>query len=408
MYNGQRPLTMRKKVQLLLALTFLAWATQTLFAQWARGEEAVAFVPRGSGSVAGGTLELRAEARVYGGEARLKQICRWSDDDAAMFAPVADVVLVKLEPRRPYKVIAVADVREMLEEAGINVARVRFSGPLECTVSRADAALKDGEALEEWIKSQQEPDKTEVGDAQPASAKVNPTSASDEHGGQTLRQLLAADLAVRLAISQDQLVLSFDPRDESALNLPDSQFKFNLQARRAKDLGEVAWDVAIVGPAGAGSRKTQIRATARAWQNQVVAARPINRKQVMQAADVAARRTLTDKLPEAALLTSEQVVGQMAARDLKAGTIVTASLVEAVPLAKVGQFITVTLERGTVRVKSVAKALEGGCYGQTIRVKNEATRDVYQVILTGPQEATMAPAATKVDDKSFASAVTDN
>jgi flagella basal body P-ring formation protein FlgA len=383
--NNGRPLTMRKKVQLLLALTFLAWATQTLFAQWSLGAE-VAFVPRGGGPVAGGTLELRAEARVYGAHASLKQICRWSDDDAAMFAPVADVVLAKLEPRRPYMVIGVQDVREMLEDAGINVARVRFSGPLECTVSRADAALKDGEALDQWIKTQEGAAAVEPV-AQPAKAVVK---ADDEPPGKTLRQRLVSDLAVRLAIPEDQLVLSFDPRDESALNLPEPQFKFNLDARRAKDLGNVAWDVAIVGPSG--SRKAQIRATARAWQNQLVAARPVARRQVMQATDVTSRRTLADKLPEAALLKSEQVVGQMAARDLKPGTVLTASLVEAVPLAKAGQLVTVTLDHGTVRVKGVAKALEGGCYGQTIRVKNEATRDIYQVILTGPQEASLAPA----------------
>jgi hypothetical protein len=33
--------------------------------------------------------------------------------------------------------------------------------------------------------------------------------------------------------------------------------------------------------------------------------------------------------------------------------------------------------------------MEGGSYGQTIRVKNEATREVFQVVLTGPQTATM-------------------
>jgi flagella basal body P-ring formation protein FlgA len=89
------------------------------------------------------------------------------------------------------------------------------------------------------------------------------------------------------------------------------------------------------------------------------------------------------------------VVGQVAARDLKPGTLVTGPLVEAVPLAKLGQFVTVTLHRGNVQIKSVGKAMEGGSYGQTIRVKNEATRDVYQVVLTGPQEASMAtpPAA---------------
>ena len=35
--NG-RPISMRKKVQLMVALTLLAWATQTLFHQWGFGQ----------------------------------------------------------------------------------------------------------------------------------------------------------------------------------------------------------------------------------------------------------------------------------------------------------------------------------------------------------------------------------
>src|SRR3954454_3461592 len=37
--NG-RPLSMRKKVQIMVALTLLAWATQTLLHQWAHAAEA--------------------------------------------------------------------------------------------------------------------------------------------------------------------------------------------------------------------------------------------------------------------------------------------------------------------------------------------------------------------------------
>jgi hypothetical protein len=47
-----------------------------------------------------------------------------------------------------------------------------------------------------------------------------------------------------------------------------------------------------------------------------------------------------------------------------------------------------------VSVKTVAKAMEGGSYGQTIRVKNEATNETYEVVLTGPQEGTMGPVAS--------------
>ena len=74
------------------------------------------------------------------------------------------------------------------------------------------------------------------------------------------------------------------------------------------------------------------------------------------------------------------------------GTVLTAKTVQAVPLARAGQFITITLSRGGVRIKTVGRAMEEGSFGQTIKVKNEATKDVYQVVLTGPQEGTMGPA----------------
>jgi flagella basal body P-ring formation protein FlgA len=63
--------------------------------------------------------------------------------------------------------------------------------------------------------------------------------------------------------------------------------------------------------------------------------------------------------------------------------------VQAVPLARSGQLITVTLSRGGVRIKTVGRAMGEGSYGQTIKVKNEATKEIYEVILTGPQTAEM-------------------
>jgi flagella basal body P-ring formation protein FlgA len=409
MNNGGRPLSMRKKVQIMVAMTILAWATQTLLAQWARGADA--FVPRDGAAamtLAGGTLELRGEARVHGGDVKLKQVCRWSDADAATFAPVAELVVAKLDTRRPFKVVAIKDVRQTLEAAGINVALVRFAGPLECSISRDEAELSEGEALQQWVKMREEKP-IEVPPALDVSAKPQAATADARHkddpSARTLRNILAADLAVRLTIPQDQLVLTFDPRDDGALNLAEPQFKFSLQPRKVRDLGDVAWDVTVLSATGSGgSRKLQLRGTARAWQDQLVVARPMGRRQVIQDTDVTSRRVLVDQLPEATLVSRDQVVGQMASHDLKPGSVVTAQAVEAVPLAKANQYITVTLERGGIRVKGVAKALEGGCYGQTIRVKNEATKDVYQVVLSGPQEGSIAPVAAAESPKAAVAA----
>lgn len=403
MNNGGRPLSMRKKVQIMVAMTILAWATQLLLAQWAHGAEAAdTFVPRDGSSpttltLAGGAMELRGEARVHGSEVKLKQVCRWSDADAATFAPVAELVVAKLDARRPFKVVAIKDIRQTLEGAGINVALVRFSGSLECTISRNDTELSEGEALQQWVKMRESHETVETPPVLEQAAQPQQAAAvvhKDDVAARTLRNILVADLSVRLTIPQDQLVLTFDPRDEGALNLAEPQFKFSLQPRKVRDLGDVAWDVTVLNAAGGSdSRKLQLRGTARAWQDQLIVTRPMARRQVIQDTDITSRRLLTDQLPEASLLSKDQVVGQMASRDLKPGVVITANAVEAVPLAKANQYITVTLERGGIRVKGVAKALEGGCYGQTIRVKNESTKDVYQVVLTGPQEGSIAPPA---------------
>jgi flagella basal body P-ring formation protein FlgA len=84
-------------------------------------------------------------------------------------------------------------------------------------------------------------------------------------------------------------------------------------------------------------------------------------------------------------------VGQESAQDLKPGMILTARMINPLDLAKPGQFVTVTMVSGNIRIKTVGRAMEAGTYGQTIKVKNEATDAIYEVVLTAPQEGTISP-----------------
>src|SRR5205823_7243913 len=89
------------------------------------------------------------------------------------------------------------------------------------------------------------------------------------------------------------------------------------------------------------------------------------------------------------LVTADQAVGQQAARELKPGAILTARMLDPVQLVKPGQFVTISVANGAVQVRTVARALEPGSFGQTIKVKNETTREVFDVTITGPQAATL-------------------
>ena len=413
-----RPLSIRKKVQIMVALTILAWATQTLLHQWGFGNDLSArersaaprpstprekFVPGSARFAAGATLEMRTEATVLGGEVKLKQVCRWSSADDAVFAPVADLVLARFGPNQPFRPVSIEQVRSTLHDAGVNLAVVRFSGPTNCTVARSDAEYDEQEALLEWANAKQQAADSEERATTAAGGTPRATAATEaaaptvetESDRNDLRRLLIQDLAVRFKVAPEDLHVTFNPKDEQALRLAEPQFKFDIQPRRVRNLGAVSWDVQILTSGGGQARKSQkmtVAATARAWQRQVVLAKPLSFKQTIRESDVTERRILVDTLDDEPLLNLKQVVAQQAARELKPGTVMTAKAVQPVPLARTGQFITVLLNRGGVSIKTVARAMEEGSYGQTIKVKNEATKDVFEIVLTGPQEGTMGPA----------------
>jgi flagella basal body P-ring formation protein FlgA len=459
MMNG-RPLGIRKTVQLMVILTLLAWATQTLLAQWGFGQAVSvpyvsgreAFVPSSNASRASGspaTLEVRGEATIVGTEVKLKQVTRWSERDAALFAPVADLTIVRLGASTPYRAIGIDEIKTTLRDAGFNLSAIHFAGSTMCTIDRGDVKVDENAALQQWIQAKEAPALTSEPlfpepkpqpapaiewqhNAAPAKAPAPTTAAPvapvavepepdiaaaaplDEAadvqrdqtsaGLTTLRQLLVADLAERLGVTIEELQIQFSPKDERILNLSEPHFTFAVEPQRAKSLGPVNWDVTLTG--NGGNQRLGISATAKMWQEQVVVIKPLATKQIIRDGDVVNKRTLVDRVSDQQMLTREQVIGQQSARDLKPGAVLTARMVEAVPLARPGQFVTITLTQGNVQVKTVARAMDTGTYGQSIRVKNEATKDVYEVILTGPQTAEMNPggATMPVGDANVASA----
>ncbi|HEY2585283.1 MAG TPA: flagellar basal body P-ring formation chaperone FlgA [Tepidisphaeraceae bacterium] len=436
MYGNGRPLGLRKRMQIVVAVVLLAWATQTLLRQWGycHGAEIPAaaasgssdsgssekFVPGTARFAAGATLELRGDATILGAEVKLKQICRWSDSDAQVFLPVADLVIARIDHGSPFRSVTVDQIRDTLHDAGMNLAIVKFAGPLSCTITRSDASYDEGTALRLWAEARepkgnddagtrghgdagQEKTGTQVVSGPPAEAKtgtgtvsgssagarVASSMAADDSPAKTLRGMLIDDLSVRLGVAKDQLQVRFNPADEKLLNLSEPLFKFNIQSRRVRDLGEVSWNVTVL--SGNGSQKGTVTATARAWRNEVVLNKPLAYGQVIQPDDVIQRRVLADQLPSDPLLAQSQVVGQQASRDLKVGTVMNARLVDAVPLVKPGQLVTITLTVGSVRVKTVGRAMETGSFGQAVKVRNESTKDIFEVVLTGPQQGTMDP-----------------
>ena len=136
MMHNPRPMSMRKTVQLMVILTLLAWATQTLFKQWGYGgvimpQAMGAYLPAADAKGAA-VLELRGRVDATGDVVTLRDVCRWSDQDCAKLDSLGDLVLTRFGHDGVAAVgvrkITVNDVRAALHDAGTSMTDIQISG----------------------------------------------------------------------------------------------------------------------------------------------------------------------------------------------------------------------------------------------------------------------------------------
>jgi flagella basal body P-ring formation protein FlgA len=344
-------------------------------------------------SLGRGTIVLRGDATISDGVIRVKNVCRWSETDAAIFQPVAELAITHLADGQSYATISLDQVRQTLGGAGVNMALISFGGATTCAVNRSDADADEAASLQQWIDSHQPPAVAAAAVQTPAESApaVQPavmTSTDDSKPLRSLRGILADDLCGRLQIDPENLELSFNSADEKVLNLVEPYFQFEVTPTRVRTLGDVAWDVVIV--SNGHRQKTTINATARQWLLESVMLNPVAYQQVIRDQDVQEKRVLTEEMIDPPPLAKARVVGQQAARELKPGMVVNGNMVDPVLLVRQGQLVTVTINRGTIHITAVAKAMDSGSYGQTIRARNDVDPSrIFEVMMTGPQEGTV-------------------
>jgi flagella basal body P-ring formation protein FlgA len=389
-----------------MLVILLAAATHLLSSQLVRGGER--FMAAGRGA----DVELRGEAVVVGAEIRFKQIARWADADKTTFDPIGELIVTRFPAGQAFCKIELTELKTLLTDAGVNVAPLNFVGAVGCTVTRSDTTLPEGASLGQFEDAKKglgfrdqgsgrkdhdarsQPSPKPLAPARgtaiiPTDAPTDPILDSSAQGNsvRTLRDVLTQQLCEKLNLPAESLQITFRPQEEKLLRLAEPQFKFSIEPQRTGNLGNVSWSVTIISDKG--TSRIFVPAEARAWQQQIVIAKPLSTKQVITDADVTERRTLVDHVADDTLLVRGQIVGQMASRELKPGTVVTARLVDAVQLVRTGQYVTIESQSGGIRLKIVGKALDPGTLGQTVRVRNEATREVIQATVTGPQTASL-------------------
>ena len=323
--NNGRPLGMRKTVQLLVLLTILAWATQTLFHQWGYGAIIVpskqALMQRMETATVR-TIEVRPEIASSNVQVTLREVCRWSEDDQAALSPYADVII----PKQAGGTIGLQQIQSALRDAGVDLKTIQFSGAATCKV----------------VEGQVLPARTQATAEPVAETKIS------------------LQPAAQAPVSQVEAAPTTQPQEEY-------------------------------------------------FEERIVVTRALSNGQELLKSDVAIQRVKLDAPATQPSIAIDDVIGQVAARDLHAGERLGEFDVKAPQAIIAGQFMTVALKIGPEEstVETVAKAMSAGARGETIEAKNEATGEVYNVKITGPNAGTVTSAESNPSND-HGVATTDN
>jgi flagella basal body P-ring formation protein FlgA len=102
--------------------------------------------------------------------------------------------------------------------------------------------------------------------------------------------------------------------------------------------------------------------------------REVRRGDTLTEADVEALRGPVPGVPLRALPGVAAIAGVRASRDLAAGTVLTGSIVAAVPLVKSGQEVSLRARVGGIEARTLGIATQNGRVGDVIRVVNTDSR----------------------------------
>lgn len=114
------------------------------------------------------------------------------------------------------------------------------------------------------------------------------------------------------------------------------------------------------------------------------AARPIRRGATIAPDDIEICARALGAVPLAALPSPEEAIGAKAVRDLGAGEVITAALVEPPLAVRSGDTVTMRVALGAIEVTARVVAQQNGSPGDVIRVVNRASRKTLKGRVVGP------------------------
>jgi len=295
--------------------------------------------------------------------------------------------------------VSLSQVRRALDDAGVHWGRVSLGGYASCAVRR-----QGGEETPPVPAPAPAPAAAATAHATRSAAALANPDAGDvrPEAPLTVRGLLIERIAARADADPADLEIAFNGRDAELLDASVYGQRYEVDVVSATGLGRVPvrltrYDGVAIGLEEMVTARVSKRVLA------AVATEPVARGRAYTGHAVELREVLIDEPLGEPVTDLSLLVGQHAARTVRAGDMLTASDVVAPRLVKRGEVVTVRCFVGDLVVRTVARATEDGAMGETIEVRRVDSRETYEAMVTGRREvAVEKPAAAEPDSEETA------
>jgi flagellar basal body P-ring formation protein FlgA len=278
--------------------------------------------------------------------------------------------------------VRLAELRKALEEAGLNMTQVRLNGAAVCSVQCLGGG---GESKAEFASPGSSP-----GTSNPAGEKTAtqdlPGAAKEKSvapdANRSLESILREHIKGRAAHLGGAVNVQFSKVCRKYMEFSGDQYEFSIHDANKNLLGLLNLEIDLR-QNGQVVGTVPVTAQASLARKVVIAQHPINRGAKVRSADLVLEEREFDSEKALGTVDPAVLIGTEAAAFIPRGNLVTVQDVKPLPLVRRNELVDVYVGGSQYRIKTVAKAMESGSYGQTIQVKSPATGERFYVAVTG-------------------------
>lgn len=219
-------------------------------------------------------------------------------------------------------------------------------------------------------------------DRLPAFGSVTVVRRSVTVDAATIKTLVTAAATTRMGVAADNIDVMFDgtiaPVAAAATAAtPATLSDFVLQPESGRFNATVAIDL--------GGEDRTVTVTGRAIETMAVPVlnRPIDRRDIVHASDIAIVRIDKRRVPGSTVIDTSDLVDMAAKRPLRAGEIIATADIEPPRIILRGDLVTLQYSRPGLTLSARGRALGDGAKGDLVSVLNEQSKRTIQGIVTG-------------------------